>query len=112
MITEQDETFLANLIAKLITDEITPLKTRIAELEARPASAGVKYAGVWKEETGIYAEGSLTTYAGGLWLAQKTTHRKPGQTSSDWVLVVKRGAFDDSSPRFATDARTRHTNAS
>jgi hypothetical protein len=61
---------------------------RVAALESRPQ--GVKYGGIWKSgET--YAEGQLTTHAGGLWLATSPTTFAPGAEDSGWKLIVKSG---------------------
>jgi len=108
-ISEQDWR-LAEVIAAFraeIRDEIVrPLEARIKELESRPQ---LRHCGTWKE-SGMYSEASLCTHQGGLWLATKATHRKPGDNNSDWTLVVKRGQADEA--RFPTRACERSQNTS
>jgi hypothetical protein len=84
----------ADLVVKAITlaleqpkATIAALELRIKELESRPM---VKYAGVWRHGE-AYAEGHLTTHAGGLWLAIHSTNLQPGTEASGWRLIVKRG---------------------
>jgi hypothetical protein len=69
---------------------IPPLETRIAELEAK---ALLTFKGVWL--AGTYEAGSLVQRSGGLWLALRVTSEPPGNGSTSWKLVVKRGAFTD-----------------
>ena len=64
-----------------------PLLKRIEELEARPV---VKHCGIWAEGK-QYRPANLVTHNGGLWLAQKATKQRPGQSNA-WQLVVKSGA--------------------
>jgi hypothetical protein len=48
------------------------------------------YQGVY-ENGRLYERGLLATWGGSLWLSEKETKTKPGE-SPDWKLVVKRGA--------------------
>src|SRR5262245_36334300 len=89
-------------IRREIIDELLPplvkrisdLEERLAALEARPASGGVEYKGVW-ESNRKYLEGSLCTHAGGLWLAKVDSYSRPGGGNDDWVLCVKSGRAED-----------------
>lgn len=47
------------------------------------------YRDVWKE--GEYQNGDAVTWAGSLWIAQRTTDAKPDSPDSGWRLAVKRG---------------------
>jgi hypothetical protein len=60
---------------------------RLDALEQRPQLA---YKGVHVDGQ-AYAEASLVTRDGGLWLAERFTNDRPGQVDSGWRLVVKRG---------------------
>jgi hypothetical protein len=66
------------------------LEARVAELEARPIQ---KWAGVHAQGT-PYAEASLVTRGGSLWVARRSTTTTPGSPESDWTLVVKKGGYD------------------
>jgi hypothetical protein len=70
--------------------KIKPLLRRIEELEARPE---LSYCGVWSAGK-TYAENSLVTHAGSLWIAKKTTAAYPGGNAEpgSWQLCCKRGA--------------------
>jgi hypothetical protein len=63
------------------------LKTRVADLEARPIG-GVEYAGV-HEATRTYQPGQLVTRDGSLWLCQRQTMTTPGYDPTYWKLIVK-----------------------
>jgi hypothetical protein len=63
------------------------LERRIAELEARPMQ---KWAGTHIENM-QYAEASLVTRGGSLWVAIKTTRTTPGTPGNDWRLIVRKG---------------------
>lgn len=67
--------------------ELTP---RVEALERRPAGPGVQYGGVFTAGK-TYAEGTLCTRSGCLWLATKSTSETPGAGASGWKLVVKSG---------------------
>jgi len=69
---------------------ITELEARVTHLEARPLQkwAGTHIAGV------RYAEASLVTKGGSLWVATSATTTAPGDPGGDWRLIVKRGAHD------------------
>jgi hypothetical protein len=84
---EKNVEVIADAVIALVKAAIDPLNTRIAALEARPLQ---KWAGVFIEGAS-YSEASLTTRAGSLWCAMKTTTTTPGEPGSDWVLIVKRG---------------------
>ena len=73
------------IVGKFIANQLKPLQDRIAELEARPE---LKHLGIWREKN--YKAGSLVTHKGGLWLCQKATKQRPGQSSA-WTLIVKSG---------------------
>lgn len=73
------------------------LEKRIAELETALTAkildgGGVRWRGV-HEQGERYAEGSLTTRDGSLWLAVRTTTERPGR-SDHWRLVVKNGSYN------------------
>ena len=67
---------------------LAALEKRVAELESKklPTYAGAHKAG----ET--YAQGSLVTRVGGLWLAIAESDETPGQGATQWRLIVKSGA--------------------
>jgi hypothetical protein len=67
---------------------IAALEAKIALLETKAASGGVRWRGIW--EPGVYPEGVLCTRSGSLWLAMQDTTATPGESAA-WVLVVKRG---------------------
>jgi integrin beta 3 len=46
--------------------------------------------GVWLEGK-AYEQGDVVTWAGSGWIAKTDTITKPGDGSSDWLLVIKRG---------------------
>lgn len=48
------------------------------------------YRGVYTEGK-TYDLGDVTTWAGSSWHCQKATMSKPGEGSSDWLLMTKRG---------------------
>jgi hypothetical protein len=77
-------------VAAEVQRATAPLIARLAALEARPAGASLKWAGVWQSKT--YPECSLVTHAGGLWLATRGTSARPGTDTSGWTLIVKKGA--------------------
>jgi hypothetical protein len=64
------------------------IEARISALEARPATLADAYDGAWK--TGSYKRGRVVTYGGSMFLCMKDTEAQP-ETSTDWVLSVKRG---------------------
>ncbi len=67
--------------------EMTALRSRIAELESRPA---LGYCGVWKAGE-KYGRGDFVTADGSLWHCNSDgTKSKPG-TDSTWTMAVKRG---------------------
>jgi hypothetical protein len=67
---------------------LAALEAKLAMLESRPVGVGAKYCGVWIDGA-QYAEGSLTTFRGGLWCSKRATTEKPG--TADWILCVKSG---------------------
>ena len=89
---------VAEVIADAITLATDPLKARIAALEARPVGAkGVSWSGTWRAAT-KYAEASLVTHAGSLWmLATATPSGDPPGQGADWRLIVKRGSYRNTS---------------
>ncbi len=77
---------VADVLADVTKAAIAPLEKRITELESRST---LKWSGV--HQPGVeYGECSLTTHAGGLWIATKATAATPG-ASADWRLIVKSG---------------------
>jgi hypothetical protein len=82
--------FLLSALEVYTEKKIKPLLKRIEELEARPE---LKYHGVWSAGK-TYAENSLVTHSGSLWIAKKTTAAYPGGNAEpgSWQLCVKRGA--------------------
>ena len=95
----------------LITRELARDRERLAALEARPPAPGppgadgapgkdgppglkgdpgMQYRGVYQEATG-YDRGDVVTWAGGAWHCNEATTDKPGDGSSVWTLMVKRG---------------------
>src|SRR6266849_6268044 len=72
---------LEDLIARVADQE-----ARLKALEARPT---VQYMGVWRAVG--YEAGSVVTFNGSMWHAQRTTIAKPGSSPDDWVLCAKGG---------------------
>ena len=72
-----------------LEQRMVALEARLLALEQR--SAGVKWAGTWKQQR-AYREGELVTHKGSLWLATCETVARPGQ-SADWILTVKTGDY-------------------
>jgi hypothetical protein len=68
---------------------ITTTAARLDKLEARPE---LKYHGVWSAGK-TYAENSLVTHAGSLWIAKQKTASFPGGQAEPgaWQLCCKRG---------------------
>jgi hypothetical protein len=63
---------------------------RIREWTLRKPSIADHYKGVWSP--GEHKRGSLVTWGGSLWMAQRDTEVKPEtKDNDDWKLVVKRG---------------------
>jgi len=65
------------------------LERELTALKARPL---LKWAGVHVERA-QYAEASLVTKGGSLWVATTSTTTTPGD-STDWRLIVKKGAYE------------------
>ncbi len=63
------------------------LEAKVLELEQRPA---LKYVGV-HERGAHYPEGRLVTRSGSLWLSTTETDETPGEGSTAWRPIVKRG---------------------
>jgi len=95
----------------LYTRELSLDRERLAALEARPPVAGppgadgaagrdglpgpkgdpgMRYRGVYQEASG-YDLGDVVTWAGGAWHCNEKTSDRPGESSSVWTLIVKRG---------------------
>ena len=74
-------------IKKVLDARCGPIEADIQALKARPLQkwAGVHVAGVQ------YAEASLVTKGGSLWVATTTTTTTPAESGGDWRLIVKRG---------------------
>src|SRR5262245_41622080 len=70
-----------------LTKEVTELRQKIEELEAREKSN--RYSGVWQTAE-AYERGNMATYDGALWIAVSDAPGKPGVAG--WQLAVKRGA--------------------
>jgi hypothetical protein len=66
---------------------IAALEAEVEKLKARPLQ---KWAGTHVAGT-RYAEASLVTKGGSLWVATAATTTTPGEAGSDWRLIVKRG---------------------
>lgn len=64
------------------------VEQRFADVQVR--SFADIYQGVY-DPAKTYTRGNLATWGGSLWLSKSDTRTKPGE-SSDWQLVVKRGA--------------------
>jgi hypothetical protein len=67
--------------------EIATLKAEIEKLKARPLQ---KWAGIHVKGQ-QYAEASIVTHGGGLWVSTTTTTTNPGESGSEWRLIVKKG---------------------
>lgn len=67
--------------------KIAGLEHEVASLKARPLQ---KWAGVHVTGT-QYAEASLVTKGGSLWVATTATTTTPGDAGGAWRLIVKRG---------------------
>jgi hypothetical protein len=82
-------TELAKEIKSYVARKLAPLEKRIAELESRPE---LKYCGIWVAGK-TYAENSLVTHAGSLWIAKQKTASFPGGQAEPgaWQLCTKRG---------------------
>lgn len=63
------------------------LTARMAALEMRQKDIG--YFGTWRQ--GEYRQGQAVTHSGGLWIAERDTDQRPGETGSGWRLAVKSG---------------------
>jgi hypothetical protein len=95
----------------LVTRELSLARERLAALEARPpvpgppgadgaagrdglpgpkGDPGMRYRGVY-QETSAYDLGDVVTWAGGAWHCNEKTLERPGEGSSVWTLMVKRG---------------------
>ena len=98
--TEEDVEVITSGTAAVMKEVLKARDLRLAALEARTAAletksaAGVQWAGTF-EQGKAYAAGSLSTCAGSLWLAKADTAMRPGSDPTAWVLVCKRGDFDD-----------------
>lgn len=92
-ITALDIEDLAQAIATAINEAVSPLEQRLATLEARPlASAGCKWAGIWRAGT-KFAEAEITTHAGSLWiLTNATPNGEPPGRDPAWRLILKKGS--------------------
>lgn len=79
----------ADVIAEAVELATAPLARRIERLEQRPA---VAYRGVFSPGT-RYAEGSLCTRQGALWIAKTGTQSVPGtpEGANSWQMIVKSG---------------------
>jgi hypothetical protein len=74
-------------IKKALDARCGPIEADVAALKARPLQ---KWAGIYVD--GVqYAEASLVTKGGSLWVATTTTTTTPGESGGDWRLIVKRG---------------------
>ena len=75
-----------------VIERLKHAEQRLVELErvaARKSVSGVHWMGVY-EPGKMYAEGSLTTVGGSLWLAEvRDPVGKPGEGVSGWRLIVK-----------------------
>jgi hypothetical protein len=71
----------------LACKEINKLKTRIKELEARPA---LDYTGL-HEPGRSYRKGQAVSHGGSVWIAMHDMPNAPGTPNSGWQLAVKRG---------------------
>lgn len=78
---------IVTAVREFLEREVTPLKARIAELEAHQ----VKYSGDYQNGK-VYRPGELTSHSGSLWHCEATTVSKPGADAS-WKLCVKAGTF-------------------
>ena len=58
--------------------------------DGEPGRPGLRYLGVY--ETGkAYDTGDMVTFAGGAWHCNAATDTRPGDGSTVWTLMVKRG---------------------
>ena len=78
---------MIDAVARFVVEFTAPIIKRIDALEQRPT---VKHCGVYSAGN-EYAEASLVTYSGGMWIAERATSAKPGDDGSGWRLVVKSG---------------------
>jgi hypothetical protein len=69
--------------------EIAALRHEVGELKARPKQT---WAGTHSKNV-RYAEASIVTRGGSLWIATRETAATPGE-SPDWTMILKRGAHD------------------
>ena len=65
--------------------KIAFVEGKLSLLESRQ----LQYRGTWKP--GTYAEGSIISHSGSMWLARSETTARPGAGPSEWLLTVKRG---------------------
>ena len=86
---KQFEGYTAALIDVLKAQKarIDAQANEIAALKARPLQ---KWAGIHIDGA-PYAEASLVTKGGSLWVATTATTTTPGEAGGDWRLIVKRG---------------------
>jgi|1185.fasta_scaffold399194_2 hypothetical protein len=79
---------IAGLRHILVTNAIAPVKDEIiAELRKEVPT----YVGVFRPDT-TWAKGSICSWDGALWHANRPTSEKPGGADSGWQLCVKSGA--------------------
>jgi hypothetical protein len=75
---------------KVMASALYGCMDRIADLERRlPENDGLKYQGVWEQRK--YSKGSLVTWGGSCWHANRETSAKPDEDREAWTLMVKRG---------------------
>ena len=82
-VTQRELGRLLEKIGRAIKQE---LDRRMAEIEAKQLKLG----GVWKASE-RYAENTLVSFQGGLWISRADTTARPGGSSPAWRLCVKKG---------------------
>jgi hypothetical protein len=85
-VTQGDFDHALKYIGEAIGKELKKLRDRIVALE----QGQLKMGGTWKAGE-RYAENTLVSFQGGLWISRADTEARPGSGSPAWRLCVKRG---------------------
>ncbi|BCG94370.1 HK97 family phage prohead protease [Mesorhizobium sp. 131-2-1] len=102
---------LATSYGKVLDEEVSELRRRVADLEAGIV-VGSKYMGVWQKQI-AYPAGSLSTHRGSLWHANgyAAAGVEPGDNPATWTLCAKTAeaplAQRDTAGRRVTDGEAK-----
>jgi hypothetical protein len=78
---------IAPVLKSYIADLLSPMHERLAAIEGKGIPT---YVGIYQPDT-TWEKGSVCTFNGGLWHANRATAQKPGDDGSGWQLCVKSG---------------------